>query len=305
MRFFEKLKDSLSKTKHEITDRLNEVIKKFKIIDEDFFDELEEILITSDLGFDTSEFILDNLRKKAKEDKIKDSKELISILKQNLKDILKSADHIKIFDKEDKKKVLLVVGVNGVGKTTSIGKIANLYRNKEINCVIAAADTFRAGAIDQLQIWADRANVKMIRQNEGSDPSAVIFDAISYAKKHDSEVLICDTAGRLHNKKNLMNELEKIYRTIRKNYSEAKVYTMLVIDASTGQNGVSQAKLFKEVVDVDGIILTKIDGTAKGGIVFSISNELNIPVKFIGVGEKIDDLEAFIADDFVNALFDS
>jgi len=304
MAIFKGLIKGIEKTKKQVTGRIFEIVRSLGRIDEDLFDELEDILITSDIGVKVTEEILDHLRTEAKKERIRDTSVLIGILKSKLKDILKDGSNNDIFKRTDRKKIILVVGVNGVGKTTSIGKIAYLYSKRGFDPLIAAADTFRAAAVEQLQIWADRAGCGIIRQDEGADPSSVIFDAISYMKKHGNDVLLCDTAGRLHNKKNLMNELKKVYTTIEKNSDDAAVYTLLVIDASTGQNGVNQAALFKEVSNVDGVILTKIDGTARGGIIFPIAHEIGIPVMFIGVGEKIDDLDTFDPDDFVDALFE-
>jgi fused signal recognition particle receptor len=304
MAIFKGLIKGLEKTKKQVTSRIFDIVKSLRTIDEDFFEELEDILITSDIGVKVTGEILDHLRMEAKKEKIKDTTMLIDILKSKLKDILKDGCADDILERTEIKKIILVVGVNGVGKTTSIGKIAYLFKKKGFDPLIAAADTFRAAAVDQLQIWANRADCEIIRQAEGADPSSVIYDAISYMKKHGNDVLLCDTAGRLHNKKNLMNELKKVYSTIEKNAADTKIYTLLVIDASTGQNGVNQAALFKEACNVDGVILTKIDGTARGGIIFPIAHEIDIPVLFIGVGEKIDDLDTFDPDDFVDALFE-
>lgn len=300
-----KLFVGLEKTKKDILGKINSVIKSFKSIDDDLFEELEFVLISCDLGVYVSQNVITSLKNEAKAKKIREPEALIALLKSNLKTMLADPENTDIFKKNEQKKIILVVGVNGVGKTTSVAKIANVYKQRGYRPIIAAADTFRAAAVDQLQIWADRAGVKMISQNEGADPSSVIYDAVAHMKRHDNDVLICDTAGRLHNKKNLMNELKKIYTTIEKNSSDTQIYTLLVIDASTGQNGVSQAKLFKEAASADGIVLTKIDGTAKGGIVFPISYELGIPVKFVGVGEKIDDFEVFDPDEFINAMFNT
>lgn len=265
------------------------------------YEELEEILITSDIGVDTSVFIIEKLRKRVKELKIKDPSEIIPCLKEVLMDILgEEEDQTKSVQLP---KVILVIGVNGVGKTTSIGKMASSLKTKKYKVLIAAADTFRAAAIDQLEIWSSRADVPLIKHQEGSDPAAVVFDAVQAAKARKVDILICDTAGRLHNKKNLMDELAKINRVIMREYSEAHMETLLVIDATTGQNGIQQAKQFMEICPIDGIILTKLDGTAKGGVVISIKDQLNIPVKYIGVGEGIDDLQEFNSKDFVEALF--
>jgi fused signal recognition particle receptor len=303
MGIFKGLFKGLEKTKKQITERIYEAAKSLKSIDEDFFDELEEILISADLGTAVTTEILDHLREEAKKGKIKDHDSLISILKTKLGYMLADRSGTDIFKKDQRKKIVLIVGVNGTGKTTSIGKLAYLCRKNGMKPLIAAADTFRAAAIDQLQIWADRSEVKMIKQAEGADPSSIIFDAIAYMNRHDDDILLCDTAGRLHNKKNLMNELKKIYATINKNAVDSDIFTLLVIDASTGQNGVSQARVFREAANVDGIILTKIDGTAKGGIIFPIAYEIGIPVLFIGMGEKIEDLDIFSHGQFIDELF--
>ncbi|MBU3214117.1 signal recognition particle-docking protein FtsY [Clostridium estertheticum] len=299
--FFDKLKDGLAKTRNSITEKVSEVLNLAITIDDELYEELEEILITSDIGVDTSVYVIEKLRKRVKELKIKDPSEIIPCLKEVLMDILgEEEDQIKDVELP---KVILVIGVNGVGKTTSIGKMASSLKSKKYKVLIAAADTFRAAAIDQLEIWSSRADVPLIKHQEGSDPAAVVFDAVQAAKARKVDVLICDTAGRLHNKKNLMDELAKINRVIIREYSEAHMETLLVIDATTGQNGIQQAKQFMEICPIDGIILTKLDGTAKGGVVISIKNQLNIPVKYIGVGEGVDDLQEFNSKDFVEALF--
>ena len=277
------------------------VFSGFRKIDEDLLEELEEILVCADVGAATTEEIIDQLRVQAKENKIKDSEDVKNELKKIMKNIVGEGGEIDFCDGIT---VILVIGVNGVGKTTSIGKISASLKRQNKKVVVAAADTFRAAAIDQLAVWTDRAGVELIKHTEGSDPAAVVFDAISAAKKRNADVLIIDTAGRLHNKKNLMNELAKIDRVISRELPDSKRETLLVLDSTTGQNAVNQAKEFKTSADITGIVLTKLDGTAKGGIVFSIKNELDIPVKFIGVGESIDDMEKFNADDFVNALFE-
>lgn len=299
--FFSRLKEGLLKTRKNIAGKINNVLSGFKSVDEDLFEQLEEILITSDVGISTSISILDNLREKVKEQKIKTPAEIKELLKQEILAIME--DSTEKFG-EKTPAVILIIGVNGVGKTTSIGKIASKMKNSGKKIIIAAADTFRAAAIDQLEVWGNRAGVDIIKHQEGSDPAAVIFDAINSAKSKKADMLICDTAGRLHNKKNLMDELKKIYRVIEREYPEAHKETLLVLDAATGQNAISQAKLFKEAADITGLVLTKLDGTAKGGIVIAIKSELGIPVKFIGVGEKINDLQDFAAVDFVNALFE-
>lgn len=299
--FFEKLKTGLSKTRDNLTDKMNEVFNLAVTIDEDLYEELEEILITSDIGVDTSVEIIERLRKRIREEKIKDVEEVRPCLKKVIRDMMREGT--KEVEEYEGEKAILIIGVNGVGKTTSIGKIAAQYKKQGKKVLLAAADTFRAAAIDQLEVWSQRANVDLIKHQEGSDPAAVVFDAISAAKARKVDVLICDTAGRLHNKKNLMDELSKINRIVDREFKESKKETLLVLDGTTGQNAVIQAKQFKEVCDIDGIILTKLDGTAKGGVVISIVRELNIPVKYIGVGEGIEDLQKFNEEEFVEALF--
>lgn len=298
---FEKLKSGLSKTRDGFTDKISDMLNLYVNIDEDLYEELEEILITCDIGVDTTLDIIDRLRKKVKEDKIKDPKLIKPCLKQVLAGMLGSNENNSLIN--GLPAILLVIGVNGVGKTTSIGKISAKLKASGNRVILAAADTFRAAAIDQLEIWSKRANVEIIRHQEGSDPAAVVFDSIQASKARKADVLICDTAGRLHNKKNLMDELSKINKVIDREYPEAIKQTLLVLDATTGQNAVQQAKQFSEICPIDGIILTKLDGTAKGGIVISIKSQLDIPVKLIGVGEKIEDLQEFNASEFVEALF--
>ncbi|MBV1819660.1 signal recognition particle-docking protein FtsY [Clostridium cochlearium] len=299
--FFGKLKEGLTKTKDNFTDKISSMLNLYVNIDEDLFEELEEILITSDIGVETSLDIIDNLREKIKENKIKDPKEVIPCLKEVIIEML--GDEENSIEPEKIPEIILVIGVNGVGKTTSIGKMSHKLKNNGYKVLMAAGDTFRAAAIEQLEVWSQRAGVDLIRQKEGSDPAAVIFDSIQAAKARKTDVLICDTAGRLHNKKNLMDELSKINRIIEREYSEANKKTYLVLDATTGQNALQQAKQFTQVCNVDGLILTKLDGTAKGGIVISIKHQLDIPVKLIGVGEGIDDLQDFNSREFVEALF--
>ncbi|MBQ7474591.1 MAG: signal recognition particle-docking protein FtsY [Clostridia bacterium] len=301
MAFFEKLKSGLKKTKSAVVDRFDGVIKSFRRVDEDLLSELEEIMICSDMGFETTEEIVDELRDRIKEEKIKEPDDV----RRELADILR--EHVgegAALDLSSTPSVILVIGVNGVGKTTSIGKIAADLVKRGKKVVVAAADTFRAAAIEQLAVWCERAGADLIRQNEGSDPAAVVFDAIAASKKRGADVLIVDTAGRLHNKKNLMDELSKIDRVIGRELPDSSRETLLVLDSTTGQNAVQQAKEFKKAADITGLVLTKLDGTAKGGAIFSIKNEVDLPVKYIGVGEGIDDMEPFDADLFVRALLD-
>ncbi|MGN1095876.1 MAG: signal recognition particle-docking protein FtsY [Eubacteriales bacterium] len=302
MVFFEKLKAGLSKTKDAFVGKINNLFRAFSRVDEDMLEELEEILIGADIGVEVTEEIIDTLREKIKDEHITSPEETKKALFGILRDMIGDGAPINLSD--DGMTVILVIGVNGVGKTTSIAKIANVLKNKGKRVMLAAADTFRAAAIDQLEVWADRVGVELIRQAEGSDPAAVVFDAAAAAKKRGADVLIIDTAGRLHNKKNLMAELAKINRVVDRELPDAVRETLLVLDATTGQNALIQAKEFKNAADITGLVLTKLDGTAKGGIVISIKHELDIPVKFIGVGEKMDDLEVFNADDFVSALFE-
>ena len=298
-KLFDKLKDGLAKTRDGLTDKINEALKLAITIDEDLYEELEEILITSDIGMDTTVELIERLRNKIRKEKINDPAEVTPALKEVIKELL--LEDIKEEEEADKK-VMLIIGVNGVGKTTSIGKLAAKNKEEGKKVLLAAADTFRAAAIDQLEIWSKRANVDIVKQQEGSDPAAVVFDAIEATKARNVDLLICDTAGRLHNKKNLMNELEKINRIIDRELSSYKKETLLVLDGTTGQNAVIQAKQFMEVCPIDGIILTKLDGTAKGGVVLSIKQTLKIPVKYIGVGEGIEDLQKFNAEEFAEAL---
>ncbi|GAA0857423.1 MULTISPECIES: signal recognition particle-docking protein FtsY [Clostridium] len=302
-KLFDKLKTGLTKTRDGLQDKINEALNLAVSIDDDLYEELEEILIISDIGMDTTVEIIDRLKKKIRKEKINDPQMVKPALKEVIKDMLLEGDEETEEGANNQKEVLLVIGVNGVGKTTSIGKLAAKNKNEGKKVLLAAADTFRAAAIDQLEVWSNRADVDIVKQNEGSDPGAVVFDAVQAAKARGVDLLICDTAGRLHNKKNLMNELEKINRIIDREYSEAKKQTLLVLDGTTGQNAVIQAKQFMEVCPIDGIILTKLDGTAKGGVVISIKQSLNIPVKYIGVGEGIDDLQKFDAESFAEALF--
>ena len=302
MGFFEKLKNGLKKTSNAISGRVNDVFSSFVKVDEELFEELEEALIMADLGMDTAERLIEELRYRVTHKYLTDGRAVKQELLAVIADALNASDSKMKLDTVPS--VILVIGVNGVGKTTSIGKMAAYYRSQGKHVLLAAADTFRAAAIDQLGIWADRAGVDIIKHQEGSDPAAVIFDACNAARARGTDVLICDTAGRLHNKKNLMAELEKIGRVISRELPGCSRENLLVLDATTGQNAVSQAQLFSEVSDITGIVLTKLDGTAKGGIVRSICSEKGIPVKFIGVGEGIDDLQPFDADEFAKALFD-
>lgn len=300
--FFSRLAAGLTKTRDNIASGFDSIFKGFSSIDDDFYEELEEIMIMSDMGIDTTMSIIENLKKKVKEEKIKESEECRQVLIDSIKEQMKLGE--EAYDFKDKKSVVLVIGVNGVGKTTSVGKMASLLKGEGKKVMMAAADTFRAGAIEQLKEWAGRAGVDIISQAEGADPAAVVYDAVSAAKARNVDVLLCDTAGRLHNKKNLMDELKKINRIVEREYPEAYKETLIVLDGTTGQNALAQAKQFKEATDISGIILTKLDGTAKGGIAIAIQAELGIPVKYIGIGEQVDDLQPFDPDMFVNALFD-
>ena len=300
MGFFEKLKNGLLKTKNAIVGKIDSLFRSFHKIDEDLFDELEELLISADLGVNCTEEILDDLREAVKDGRLKDPAEIKDLLYRNLRDMLGEHEPLKL---NTKPSVILVIGVNGVGKTTSIGKIAAELKKQKKRVVVAAADTFRAAAAEQLAVWCDRAGVDLVRQGAGADPASVVYDAISAAKSRSADVLIIDTAGRLHNKKNLMDELAKINRVIGRELPDADRETLLVLDATTGQNAVIQAKEFKGAAEITGLILTKLDGTAKGGIIFSIKQELGIPVKFIGIGEQIEDMKPFNAEEFAGALF--
>ncbi len=300
MAFLDKLKQGLSKTKSAIFGQIDEVLKAFVRVDEDLLDELEELLITSDVGVNATEEIIDRLRDAIKDGRLKEKDQVEGALREILEEMIGEGEELNL---SSTPAVILVIGVNGAGKTTSIGKISNRLIAKGKKVVVAAADTFRAAAIDQLAVWCERSGAELVRQNEGSDPAAVVFDAIAYAKRKSADVLIIDTAGRLHNKKNLMNELAKINRVIERELPSAARENLLVLDATTGQNAILQAKEFKNAAEITGLTLNKMDGTAKGGIVFAIKKELGIPVKFIGVGEKIDDLQPFDAPEFVEALF--
>ncbi len=288
--FFEKLKTGLTKTRDNITGKMNEVLGLALTIDDDLFDELEEVLISSDVGYETSMELIERLRQKIRLQKVTDVDRVKEVLQEVIAEFMVDEDKGFIVEKPT---IILVIGINGVGKTTSIGKLAYKYKNEGKKVILAAADTFRAAAIDQLEVWAKRADVSMVRHQEGSDPAAVVFDALEAFKARNADVLLVDTAGRLHNKKNLMNELEKIRRVIDREFSDAHIYSLLVLDGTSGQNAVIQAQEFQKVAKLDGIILTKLDGTAKGGVVLSIKETLKIPVVYIGVGEGIDDLEDF------------
>lgn len=301
MSFFDKLKKGLSKTRRGITEKIDQVLVSFGKVDDELFEELEDTLITADIGVNATLRIIETLKRKTKEDKITDPQKIKSLLKDTLVELM--GENTPMLDIYPSPAVILVTGVNGVGKTTSIGKIANMLKNEGKRVIIAAADTFRAAAIDQLEIWSKRAGVELIKHSEGSDPGAVIYDAIQAAKARGADVVLCDTAGRLHTRKNLMEELRKMIRIIDREMPGVRRENLLVLDATTGQNAISQAKTFSEVVDISGIVLTKLDGTAKGGIVITIRSELNIPVKLVGVGEQMDDLQPFDPREFVEALF--
>ena len=301
MGFFDKLKSGLSKTKNAVVGQIDNVLKSFVKVDEDLLDELEEILYCSDMGAETTEEVIDELRERIKDGRLKQSSEVRCALKEILRSKVGDAEELNLSTTPS---VILVIGVNGVGKTTTIGKISAKLKADGKKVIVAAADTFRAAAIDQLEVWTERAGVELIRQNEGSDPAAVVYDACAAARKRNSDVLIVDTAGRLHNKKNLMDELAKINRVIGRELEGAARETLLVLDSTTGQNAVNQAREFKNAAQITGLVLTKLDGTAKGGAVFSIKGVLDIPVKFIGVGEQIDDMQPFDPDMFVDALLD-
>jgi fused signal recognition particle receptor len=302
MGFFDKLKQGLSKTKQSFNDKVNNVFSTFRKVDEDLLEELEEALIMSDVGVETSTKIIEKLRDRIKKQNLKEVEEVKQALREEIQNIFDEVDNSLHLD--TKPSVILVVGVNGVGKTTSIGKIANRLKQDGKKVVVAAADTFRAAAVEQLEIWANRAGCEIVKKEEGSDPASVVYDAIKKVREENADVLICDTAGRLHNKKYLMDELEKIKRVIDKELPDASKEILLVLDATTGQNAILQVQAFKETVDITGLVLTKLDGTAKGGVVIGITNENNMPVKFIGVGEQIDDMEVFNSEDFVKAIIE-
>ena len=300
MGFFEKLKQGLTKTKDSINDKINNVFSNFRKVDEDLLEELEEALIMSDIGIETSTKIIENLRQRIKKEKVEEAEQVKELLREEIEKILETTDNtLKL---ETKPSVILVIGVNGVGKTTSIGKMAARLEKDGKKIVVAAADTFRAAAVEQLEIWTKRAGAEIVKREEGVDPASVVYEAINKTKQNNADILIIDTAGRLHNKKYLMDELNKIQKVVNKEMPEASKEVLLVIDATTGQNAISQVKAFKEQADITGIVLTKLDGTAKGGAVVGIVQENKIPVKFIGVGEQIDDMEIFNAEDFAKAI---
>lgn len=301
MGLFKKIKEGLKKTRDSVVSQIDSMLKSFTKIDEELFEELTELLVMGDVGIQTAEQITDELRVRVKKEGIKDPKEITQLLQEVVADMLRGDEELKITTKPS---IILVIGVNGVGKTTTIGKLANNLKKQGKSVLLAAADTFRAAAIEQLEIWADRSGCDIVKQNEGSDPAAVIYDAISAAKARNTDVIICDTAGRLHNKKHLMEELAKIGRVIDRELPDADKEYLLVLDATTGQNAVNQAEQFSKATGITGIVLTKLDGTAKGGVVLAIKNGLGIPVKYIGVGEQIDDLQEFVPEDFAKALFD-
>ena len=300
MGFFDKLKTGLNKTKQSINEKINDVFSNFRKVDEEFLEELEEILIMSDIGIETSTQIIDKLRERMKKEKIEDEEEVKRVLREEMQEILEVTDNDLHLN--TKPSIILVIGVNGVGKTTSIGKIANRLAKDGKKVVVAAADTFRAAAVEQLEIWAKRAGAGIVKREEGVDPASVVYDAMKKVKEENADVLIVATAGRLHNKKYLMDELNKIQKVINKEMPEADKEVLLVIDGTTGQNAISQVKAFKQEANITGLVLTKLDGTAKGGAVIGIVEENKIPVKFIGVGEQIDDMEVFNAEDFVKAI---
>ena len=302
MGFFDKLKQGLSKTKQSFNDKVNNVFSAFRKVDEELLEELEEALIMSDVGVETSTKIIANLRDKIKKQNLKEADEVKQALREEIQNIFDEIDNTLHLDTTPS--IILVVGVNGVGKTTSIGKIANRLKQDGKKVVIAAADTFRAAAVEQLEIWANRAGCQIVKKEEGADPASVVYDAIKKTREENADVLICDTAGRLHNKKYLMDELEKIKRVIDKELPDASKEILLVLDATTGQNAILQVQAFKETVDITGLVLTKLDGTAKGGVVIGITNENHMPVKFIGVGEQIDDMEVFNSKEFVKAIIE-
>lgn len=302
--FFEKLKDGLTKTRDDMTEKIDSILKSYQKVDEELFEDLEEVMIMADVGMETTMRLIDNLRDRVKADKVTEPEGVKSLLKDEIRKLMVESVESNELVLKPYPSVILVVGVNGVGKTTTIGKLSNRFKEEGHNVLMAAGDTFRAAAIEQLGEWSNRSGVDMISQTEGSDPAAVIFDGIQAAKARNTDILICDTAGRLHNKSNLMNELNKIFRVVDREYGDATKEVLLVLDATTGQNAINQAKVFKEVANITGVVLTKLDGTAKGGVIIALQSELGLPVKLVGVGEGIDDLQPFNTEDFVEALFD-
>lgn len=302
--FFEKLMSGLTKTRDDISNKIDGILKSYKKIDEELFDDLEEVLVTADVGVNTTMELIDRLRDRVKEEKINEPEEVKNLLKDEIKKLMLESVSDNELNLEPSPALILVVGVNGVGKTTTIGKLSNNFKKQGKKVLIAAGDTFRAAAIEQLEEWGNRAGVEVIAHSEGADPAAVIYDGIQAAKARKTDILICDTAGRLHNKSNLMNELNKIFRIAEREYGDATKEVLLVLDATTGQNAINQAKVFKEVANITGVALTKLDGTAKGGVIIALQAELKIPVKLVGVGEGIEDLQPFIVEDFVEAIFD-
>lgn len=301
--FFEKLKQGLTKTRDEFSNKIDGILNSYKKIDEELFDDLEEVLVTADVGVSTTMKLIDNLRNRVKEEKTSEPSQVKELLKDEIKKMMLKSQLDNNLNVEPSPAVILVVGVNGVGKTTTIGKLSHNFKKQGKKVLVAAGDTFRAAAIEQLEEWGNRAGVNVISHKEGSDPAAVVFDGIQAAKARNIDVLICDTAGRLHNKANLMQELNKIFRIVDREYGQAQKEILLVLDATTGQNAINQAKVFKEVANITGVALTKLDGTAKGGVIIALYDELNIPVKLVGVGEGIEDLQEFIVEDFVEAIF--
>lgn len=301
MGFFSKIKEGLKKTRESISSQISGMLRSFTKIDEELFEELEELLVMGDVGVTTAGHVCEILRRRVKEEGVKDPNAIMGLLQETVSDMIRGGEELNIGTRPS---MILVIGVNGAGKTTTIGKLASRLKGEGKQVILGAADTFRAAAIEQLEIWSQRAGVPMIKHAEGTDPAAVVFDTIAAAKARGSDVIICDTAGRLHNKKNLMAELHKMFRIVSQRAEGCDVEVLLVLDATTGQNAVSQAELFKEAANITGIILTKLDGTAKGGIVISLKNQLGLPVRFVGVGEKVDDLQEFVPEDFVRALFE-
>jgi fused signal recognition particle receptor len=300
---FERLRDGLGKTRDNFTGKIDALFNSSKVIDDDFYEELEDLLILSDVGYKTTMEIMESLEKTLKNDKVRDSASVKGVLKSLLTEKLNTVEDTKVELKNEGLRIILIIGVNGVGKTTTIGKLASKFTADGEKVIVAAADTFRAAAVEQLKVWVERANCDLISQKEGADPASVVYDAIQAAKARKMDILICDTAGRLHNKKNLMNELNKITKIIKREAQEASLETYLVLDATTGQNALNQAKAFNEITDINGLVMTKLDGTAKGGIVFALVSELRLPVEYIGVGEGIEDLQKFDAESFIDAIF--